>query len=128
MEEMFNEFNFNDAPSRIVDEVCGLKLPLDYIEFMKKHNGGEGAIGKNNYGMLYKLEELEAVNKDYDVQNSWPGYVVIGSNMGGCFWAYNPSKKIYCQIDNTNIDEDTYYTISNSFESFLREMDKELDI
>lgn len=128
MEEMFNEFSFNDKPSKIVDEVYGLKLPTDYIEFMKKHNGGEGPIGKNNYGCFYKLEELETVNRDYDVQNSWPGYIVIGSNMGGSLWAYNPSKKIYCQIDDTNIDEDTYYTISNSFESFLKEMDKELDI
>lgn len=39
---------------------------------------------------------------------------------------YNPEKKIYCQIDSMNTDEDTYYTISNSFEEFLINMDKEL--
>ena len=38
----------------------------------------------------------------------------------------NPEKKIYCQIDSMNTDEDTYYTISSSFEEFLINMDKEL--
>ncbi len=35
-------------------------------------------------------------------------------------------KEIYCQIDSMNTDEDTYYTISSSFEEFLINMDKEL--
>ncbi len=128
MNNMFNEFNFNEAPSKMIDEVLGFKLPVDYSEFMKKHNGGEGPIGNNSYGCFYKLEELEKVNKEYDVQNNWPGYLVIGSDMGGTLWAYNPSKKIYCQIDSTNIDEDTYYTISNSLESFIGNIDKELEM
>ena len=65
------------------------------------------------------------INDEYDVQRSWPGYAVIGG-IDDTLWAYNPSKGIYCQIDSCNTGEDTYYTISDSFEEFLIKMDEEL--
>ena len=126
LEDMFKEFEFNDKPEELITEVNGIKLPEDYLGFMSKHNGGEGPLGKNNYGCFYMLEELEEINDDYDVRNSWPGYIVIGG-IDDTLWAYNPDKKTYCQIDSCNTDEDTYYTVSNSFEEFLINMDKELE-
>ena len=125
-EDMFKEFEFNDRPEKVITEVCGMKLPEDYLDFMSEHNGGEGPLGLNNYGRFFMLEELENINEEYDVKNSWPGYIVIGG-IDDTLWAYNPEKKIYCQIDSMNIDEDTYYTVSNSFEEFLANMDKELE-
>ena len=125
-EEMFKEFEFNEKPESVLESVKGLELPDDYLDFMREHNGGEGPLGENNYGCFYRFEELEEVNDDYEVQDNWPGYVVIGSDMGGQLWAYNPEKKIYCQIDSMNTDEETYYTQAGSFEEFLRKMDEEL--
>ena len=123
--EMFKEFVFNEKSEDMISEVNGMKLPDDYLGFVSEHNGGEGPLGQNNYGRFYKMEELEEINEAYDVKNSWPGYIVIGG-IDDTLWAYNPEKKIYCQIDSMNTDEDTYYTISNSFEEFLINMDKEL--
>lgn len=125
LEDMFKDFEFNEKPEEMISEVNGMKLPEDYLGFMSEHNGGEGPLGENNYGRFFMLEELEEINNEYDVQNSWPGYVVIGG-IDDALWAYNPDKKIYCQIDSFNTDEDTYYTVSNSFEEFLVNMDKEL--
>ena len=119
------EFDYNEKPKKVISVINGLKLPDDYLAFISKHNGGEGPLGENNYGRFYKIEELEAINEDYDVQNSWPGYVVIGG-IDDVLWACNPEKKVYCQIDSCNTDEDTYYTISNNFEEFLMKMDGEL--
>ena len=127
MDQMFKEFDFNPKPEKLITEINGRKLPEDYLSFMRGHNGGEGPIGRNNYGCFYRLEELEEVNEEYDVQNSWPGYVVIGSDMGGELWAYHPEKKIYCQIDSSNINDDSYETVSASFEEFLINMDQELE-
>ena len=90
---------------------------------MRKHNGGEGNIGKNIYGTFFKLEELEMINNDYDVQADWPGYVAIGGNLGDIIWAYNPAKKVYSEIDLCNIDDDTYNLFSKSLEEFLFTMD-----
>ncbi len=125
-EEMFKEFEFNEKPEIVFENVKGLELPDDYLDFMREHNGGEGPLGEYGYGCFYRFEELEEINDEYEVQDNWPGYVVIGSDMSGQLWAYNPEKKIYCQIDSMNIDDDTYYTQAESFEEFLRKMDEEL--
>lgn len=125
-EEMFVEFEFNDKPEEFITSVNGLLLPEDYLAIMREHDGGEGNLGENNYGCFYRLEELEEVNDEYEVRKNWPGYVVIGSDMSGQLWAYNPEKKIYCQIDSCNNGDDTYYTVSYSFEEFLNKMDEEL--
>ncbi len=125
MEEMFRDFGFNGRPEKMISSVNGLELPEDYLAFMHEHDGGEGPLGENNYGRFYRLEELEEVNEDYDVRNSWPGYAVVGG-IDDSLWAYNPSKKIWCQIDSCNIDEDTYYTVSGNFREFLINMDREL--
>ena len=125
MREMFREFVFNEKPEKMITEVNGLELPDDYLAFMSEHNGGEGPLGENNYGRFYKLEELKDINDEYDVQSLWPGYIAIGG-IDGTLWVYNPDKKVYCQIDSCNIDEDTYFTISGSLEEFLNKMDEEL--
>lgn len=126
MEELFKEFEFNEKPEKMIISVDGLALPEDYLAFMREHNGGEGPIGKNNYGRFFRLEELEEINDEYEAQSTWPGYVIIGG-IDDALWAYNPDKRIYCQIDSMNSGEDTYYTISDSFETFLINMDQELE-
>ncbi len=124
-QEMFKDFVFNDKPEKLITHVNGLELPEDYLAFMREYNGGEGPLGKNNYGRFFRLEELEEINNEYNVQEYWPGYIVIGG-FDDTLWAYNPEKKIYCQIDSCNAGEDTYYTIAGSFTEFLIRMDEEL--
>ena len=122
MKELFREFLFNEAPTYFIRSVGGLDLPEDYLEFMSRHDGGEGPIGENGYGCFYSMRDLEAVNDEYQVQEYWPGYVVIGSDMGDMLWAYNPEKEVYCQIDCCNTDEDTFFDVSGSFEEFVKKI------
>lgn len=109
---------------RSVKDLTG-QLQL-YLAFMREHNGGEGPLGENNYVRFYRLEELQAVNDEYEVQKWWPGCIVIGG-IDDQLWAYNLEKGVYCQIDSCNTDEDTYYFVSDSFETFLSNMDEELE-
>ena len=125
LDEMFKEFEFNEKPEQMISSVNGLDLPEDYLAFMREHNGGEGPLGENNYGRFYRLEELQEINDEYEVPKWWPGCIVIGS-ADDQLWAYNPERGVYCQIDSCNTDEDTYYTVSDSFEAFLINMDEEL--
>ena len=118
MKEMLKDFNFNEAPAKMIRKVCGMDLPEDYLEFMSKHNGGEGPIGELGYGCLFRLEELEEINNEYKVKEYWPGYVVIGSDMGGMLWAYNPEEKYYCQIDSVSTD-DICFDVSETLKEFL---------
>ncbi len=81
--EKWGEFEFNepynDADILKINEVV---LPEQYIEFMKKHNGGEGDIGET-WLVLYPLEELQEVNDGNETEKYLPGRIIIGSNGAG---------------------------------------------
>ena len=100
--------------------------------YAQKRGGGEAVLAIDELGECVpnagttEAERIEEVNAEYEVEENWPGYVVIGSDMGGQLWAYNPEQKIYCQIDSENIGDDACYTQAASFEEFLEKMDAEL--
>ena len=122
MKELFRNFDFNEAPTQMIQTVNGMDLPEDYLEFRSEHNGGEGPIGEVGYGCFFRLEELEDCNTEYDVQKSWPGHIVIGSDMGGMLWAYCPEKEVYCQIDSCSISNDAYFDVSDSLQEFVEKI------
>ncbi len=122
MKELFRNFDFNEAPTQMIQTVNGIDLPEDYLEFMSEHNGGEGPIGEVGYGCFFRLEELEDCNTEYDVQKSWPGHIVIGSDMGGMLWAYCPEKEVYCQIDSCSISDDAFFDVSDSLQEFVEKI------
>jgi SMI1 / KNR4 family (SUKH-1) len=65
------------------EKQLGMKLPVEYVEFLKLTNGGEGLIGKNAYVMLWGVEELASMNQSYEVQKYAPGLLIFGSDGGG---------------------------------------------
>lgn len=60
----------------------GRHLPPDYVQFLKEHDGGEGFIG-DNYLILWKIEELNPFNREYEVEQYAPGILLFGSDGGG---------------------------------------------
>ena len=81
--ESFDGFEFGSAyKGEPVEEIGGVLLPEDYLEFMREHNGGEGEVG-GTYLVLFPLEELETVYDNYDLGRVLPGYVAIGGDGGG---------------------------------------------
>lgn len=73
-------FEFNTPyVGEIIEKINDVVLPNDYIEFMKKHNGGQGDIGET-WIILYRLEELQEINDDYEIEVFLPGHIIIGSN------------------------------------------------
>lgn len=87
---------FNGNPGINNDELVNLHLPAeipnDYLEFCKTYNGGEGFIGEE-YVVLYKLNELMQINKDYDVSNLVPDIFIFGSNGDSEALAFDFRKK-----------------------------------
>ena len=57
-------------------------LPNDYLQFLGRHNGGEGFVGEH-YLVLWKAEELIEFNRDYQVDEYAPGVFLFGSNGAG---------------------------------------------
>jgi SMI1 / KNR4 family (SUKH-1) len=80
------EWHLNPGASvdtvREAAEGLGLVFPDDYVEFICRHDGGEGVIGES-YLILWKIEELGTFNREYGVARFAPGILLFGSNGGG---------------------------------------------
>jgi SMI1 / KNR4 family (SUKH-1) len=76
----------------------GVTLPKDYLDFLKRHDGGEGFIGKE-YIIFWKAEELANFNREYEVEKYAPGILLFGSSGGGEGYGFDldsVSKPIVC--------------------------------
>lgn len=126
--ELFKEFNFNESAETWIDVINGIKLPADYLEFISKFNGGEGFIGEA-YVIMYRIEELEEINKDYEIERYFKNVFIFGSDGGGMHLAYNSDLTMYYAIDSCNIDDDdtNRFFKAPSLERFFQEM-QELDV
>ena len=87
----WTDFKFNEPyEGNEICSVLGIPLPAQYIEFMKRHNGGEGDIGGITWLMLDRLETLQELNEA--VQEFLPdGTIIIGSDGGSELYGVNAS-------------------------------------
>lgn len=127
MEKLFREFEFDEAADNHITELNGIKLPTDYLKFMMEHNGGEGSVGDNAYAHLFKLEELEGINDDYEISEYISDYVVFGTDGGGILLGYSDKTKTYFAVDACAIDENDIFYEAKTFGEFFRKMDEELE-
>ena len=70
----------------------GFELPASYIEFLKKHDGGEGFIG-DNYIIFWKAEELVDFNREYEVETYAPGIFLFASDGAGEGYGFDTEDK-----------------------------------
>jgi hypothetical protein len=87
MDKLLSNLNQN-APSPVaviegVERQLGVKLPVEYAEFLRKTDGGEGFIGKSAYVILWPVGEIVSMNQAYEVQKYAPGLLIFGSDGGG---------------------------------------------
>ena len=67
---------------------AGLKLAIEYKEFLRQQNGGEGFIG-SAYVILWRVEDLLAMDESYQVHEYAPGLFLFGSDGGGEVFAFD---------------------------------------
>jgi len=112
------ETNLNDIG--IVEEQLHIVFPEDYLEFLKWSNGGEGYIGKN-YVSLWKVEDLEVLNREYQIQTYLSkGYLGIGTDGGGICYGFCLEKQFAifkCPLGDLDINEITI--VANSIKDFF---------
>jgi hypothetical protein len=77
-----------NAPTSVVslqefERRSGFRLPQDYAMFLQRTNGGDGYCNRNQYAMLWRLEELLGLNESYEIRDYVPGLFVFGSDGGG---------------------------------------------
>lgn len=76
----WGDFAFNEPYiGNEINQISGVALPTQYIEFMERHNGGNGNIGET-YLELFRLDELQKINDAYCVADFLPNHIIIGTN------------------------------------------------
>lgn len=71
------------------EEKIGIIFPDGYKELMLHSDGLEGSIGDSAYLVLWKLEEIFELNREYCVQEFAPGLVLFGTDGGDTAYAFD---------------------------------------
>lgn len=89
------DFNYNEPyKGNLITKINNVELPKDYIDFMLKHNGGEGDLVLTWF-ILFPLDKLEEYNKDYEIDKFLKNSIIIGSNGGGELYGLNSNGEYF---------------------------------
>jgi hypothetical protein len=113
-------------PSTTVAEVrrvfsnLGVTPPSDYIEFMASSNGAEGAIGSDNYLVLWPAEQIVELNSAYEVNEFAPGLVLFGSDGADTAYAFDTrSDSVIVMVPFVGMDLDEVQHVAKTFREFV---------
>lgn len=114
---------FNEPTGKETTHINGLQIPNDLLDFLHKHNGGEGRLGE---WMLYlsSLEEMQKLNDDRKTAEYLGDVFIFGAIDKDFLMGYNAKAKRYCYIHSCYVLPESVYDISGSFEDLLMFLSK----
>jgi len=127
IQRFLERFNRRPGASDITiaeaEEQLGLKLPADYVQFLKLTNGGEGFVG-GGYAILWPVEELHSTNQGYEFAKYLPGFLSIGSNGGGEAYGFDTRDPLWPIVQAPFIGGgwNDAWPLGKSFNSFLEKL------
>ena len=106
-------------------KLLGHSLPSDYSQFLRERNGGEGFVG-DNFLILWKAEELEIFNREYEVDQYAPGLLLFGSNGSGEAYGFDTRSVAMPIVRVPFIGMELQYAepIADSFTDLFRQLAK----
>jgi len=116
-EDRLNEF----------EKTIGIKLPLEYREFMLTSNGALGFVG-NSYLMIWTIEEALEINESsigdrtLCLEDECPPVVCFGSDGGGMAYAFEKRTEDTAIITFPfiSIIREEYEYCGNTFHEFIQ--------
>jgi hypothetical protein len=100
-------------------------VPTDYAEFLLRCDGGEGFIG-NEYVILWRANEIEQFNREYEVSSYLADVVLFGSNGGGEAFGFRKTDSQWevIQVPFVGMAPDVVQFKAESFSQFIRDSSK----
>jgi hypothetical protein len=88
---------------------------------MKDFNGGEGEVGENSWLLLFPINELREVNKDYNfLMDDIPDYFLIGKDAADTGYAFHKTNGTFHSFGlMSNFDTDPIEFLGDDFTAFL---------
>jgi hypothetical protein len=110
-----------------------VELPSEYLSFLRRSNGGEGPLGAQlRYLQIDPAEDVALSLEQKRHQEFFPGFIVIGSNGGGEYVAFDVRGSApwpVVAIDMTNCDlAESVQPIASSFAAFSDLIGKEASV
>lgn len=103
-----NNHGVDSKDITVIEERLNAAFPLDYITLLKRSNGGEGYVGEN-YISLWKVEDLPALNEEYQIQKYLSEkFLGIGTDGGGICYGFCLDKNysiFKCPLGDLDIKE-----------------------
>ena len=103
-----NNHGVDSKDITVIEERLNAAFPQDYITLLKRSNGGEGYVGEN-YISLWKVEDLPALNEDYQIQKYLSEkFLGIGTDGGGICYGFCLDKnysRFKCPLGDLDINE-----------------------
>jgi hypothetical protein len=98
-------------------------LPAAYRDYIAQH-GTKGFVGDGAYLMLWKPEELAAMNEGYKVEEFAPGLFLFGSNGGGEAFGFDTRTPDWhiVRIPFIPMSWDDVIPMGETFEQFIENM------
>lgn len=119
LKQYFEDFDFNGESDCNIRSVNDVLLPEDYLIFMKEYNGGEGGIGEDGYIVLYRLEQLQQINCDYQVEKYLPNHCLIGSDGGGEAFGVDEEGNFFA-VPFVPMDKKEKIILGSTFSDFIK--------
>ena len=127
LEQLLTDFSAQRGATEQVlqtaEQALSTPLPADYRNFLLRSNGGEGFIGKHCL-ILWRAEELFQFNRDYQVDEYAPGFLMFGSDGGGDGFAFDkrtsPFRVMEVPFIGMNVND--AFFIADSFTRMLERM------
>lgn len=113
----------NESEVRSAENTLNLKLPDDYVAFLKSGNGGEGFIGES-YAILWGVSEIAPLNEDYESQKLAPGFLIFGTDGGGEAFGFDTRETNWTivQIPFIGGNWDEARPLGSTFDQFLENL------
>lgn len=95
-----------------------IQFPNDYLSYVNNMDKTE-ITSDSGYIELFKLNELEQINKEYETNEAVPNFVAIGTNGGGIGIFFNKQNKYLYSIPFIGMEENDAVLLAKSFSEFI---------
>lgn len=112
-----------DGKIKQLEDNFNVNLPDDYKQFLLLSDGVTGNIG-NNYVDLWSVDNVINLNKEHNVSEFFPGFVLFGTDGGNEAYAFD-FRNEDLQIIQTSLiplDENSSNVISDNFIGLLEKL------
>lgn len=106
-----------------IESQANFRLPVDYVQFLREANGGEGFVG-DSYIILWRVDELLELNAAYQVAEYAPGLFLFGSDGGGEAFAFDKriAEPPIVSVPFVGMDLQLIRRIASNFAEFLEKL------